>query len=68
MDLELGLSSLSTAISELTAQRRSQWPDATGLEFETRFMRPLAEVVGEFHCAAIDYANVVDSAFAELEH
>lgn len=67
MSIEPSLNTLSTALSELTDQRRSQWGDAGGLEFESRFLRPLGEVVNEFQNAAAKFANIVDFALAELD-
>lgn len=68
MALELGSNILSTRISDLTDQRRSLWPDGAGLEFEVRYLRPLGEIVEESQRLALDFAEEVDAAFAELEN
>jgi hypothetical protein len=65
--LELDLHSLSRSLSELSDQRRSLWSDAAGLEFEVRFLRPLGEIVEEFQRLAIEFAQEVDAALAELD-
>jgi hypothetical protein len=67
MAIDDGLKTLSNTVADLTAQRRSQWGDAGGMEFETRFLRPLGEVVDEFQNAVEKFANLVDSALAELD-
>lgn len=67
MSIEPGLKTLSSALTELAEQRRSQWGDVGGVEFEARFLRPLGEVVNEFQNAAAKFANIVDSALAELD-
>lgn len=67
MSIEPSLKTLSFALSDLAEQRRSQWGDAGGLEFETRFLRPLGEVVNEFQNAASKFSKIVDSALAELD-
>ncbi len=67
MAIEDGLKTLSNTLTDLAAQRHSQWGDAGGMEFETRFLRPLGEVVDEFQNAVEKFANLVDSALAELD-
>jgi hypothetical protein len=67
MSIEPSLKALSSALSDLVDQRRSQWGDAGGLEFENRFLSPLGEVVSDFQNAAEKFANIVDSALAELD-
>ena len=67
MSIEPSLMTLSATLSDLFDQRRSQWGDAGGQEFEARFLRPLGEVVSDFQNAAAKFSNIVDSALAELD-
>ena len=64
--LEPGHYGLSRALSEVTDQRRLQWPDASGLDFEMRFLLPLSEVLTEIQRAVEEFEEEFANACAEL--
>ncbi len=66
MELEAGLRHLAATISELAAKRSALWRDASGQEFDALVLRPLAEVIDDFHRAAADFGIEIDAVLAEL--
>ena len=67
MSLEAGLSALGGSVVDLVDQRRTQWRDASGQEFDALFLRPLAEVIGDFQRLSADFSDAMDDAIRELD-
>lgn len=66
MALDVEIVGLVASLSGLEEQRRAQWRDASGQDFDLRFLRPLTVIVQEYHRLIVEFADQVDAAIADL--